>query len=131
MVPTATCGSPSSNANKIAKITLGGTITEFTIPTADSQPTGITAGGDGNVWFTEANASRIGRITPSGTITEFVVPTAVTRPFGITLGPDGNLWFTESSGNRISKISPTSPNTVTQFPIPTADTVADRHRHRQ
>ena len=35
-------------------------ITEFAIPTADSGPYGITAGPDGNLWFTEASATRSG-----------------------------------------------------------------------
>jgi streptogramin lyase len=54
-----------------------GTITEFTIPTK-SAPIGITAGPDGNLWFTEITqgVGEIGRITPSGSITEFPVPTA-------------------------------------------------------
>ena len=30
------------------------------------QPAGITAGPDGNLWFTEENGNRIGRITPGG-----------------------------------------------------------------
>jgi streptogramin lyase len=39
-----------------------GTITEFPTPTK-SAPIGITAGPDGNLWFTEENVSKIGRIT--------------------------------------------------------------------
>ena len=51
------------------------TITEFPIPTAGSGPTDITAGPDGNLWFTESpSGNRIGRITPAGVITEFAVP---------------------------------------------------------
>lgn len=46
---------------------LAGAITEFPIPTANSIPKGITAGPDGNLWFTEDSADKIGRITPSGT----------------------------------------------------------------
>ena len=38
-------------------------------------PNGITAGPDGNVWFTEAYADRIGRITPAGVVSEYP-PTA-------------------------------------------------------
>ena len=41
-----------------------GTITEFTIPTTSSIPEGITAGPDGNLWFTENGGNKIGRITP-------------------------------------------------------------------
>ena len=32
---------------------------------------GITAGPDGNVWFSESEAGQIGRIAPDGTVTEF------------------------------------------------------------
>jgi streptogramin lyase len=42
-----------------------GTITEFPIPTANSQPRGITAGPDGNLWFTESSGDKIGRISTS------------------------------------------------------------------
>src|SRR5262245_12565721 len=44
----------------------GPLIREFTAGlTAGSGPTGITAGPDRNLWFTEQNGSRIGRITPA------------------------------------------------------------------
>src|SRR5262249_23331445 len=46
-------------------------ITEFPVLTAGSDPFGITAGPDGNLWFTEQIGDKIGRITPSGTVTEF------------------------------------------------------------
>jgi hypothetical protein len=39
-----------------------GVITEFPVPTANSYPTGITAGADGAIWFTENNANKIGRL---------------------------------------------------------------------
>src|SRR5437867_1070567 len=48
---------------------------EFTIPTSNSNPIGITAGRDGNLWFTENNGSQIGRITTAGTVTGYPVPT--------------------------------------------------------
>ncbi len=56
---------------------------------------GITAGPDGNMWFTEGPANKIGRITSTGAITEFPLPAPFNNPFAITTGPDGNLWFTE------------------------------------
>jgi virginiamycin B lyase len=94
------------------------TLNEFPIPTADSGPNEITAGPDGNLWFTEG-AGRIGRITPAGVITEFAIPTADGDPFGITPGPDGNLWFTEVVGNQIGRI--TTAGVITEFTIPTAN----------
>jgi hypothetical protein len=60
------------------------TITEYAIPTGGSQPIGITAGPDGNLWFTELSGNKIGKITTSGTITEF--PAGGSQPYGITAG---------------------------------------------
>ena len=86
-----------------AALALSGKIREFAVPTAFSAPFGITAGPDGNLWFTEER-NNIGRITTAGAITEFAVPTANSEPFGITAGPDGNLWFTEEGGNNIGQL---------------------------
>ncbi len=94
---------------------LAGSITEFAIPTANSDPSGIAAGPKGNLWFTESNSNQIGRISPSGKITEFSVPTANSQPYGITAGPDGNLWFTESGRGTIGRISPSGK--ITEFPL--------------
>ena len=46
-----------------------GTVTEFTVPSGTAF--GITAGPDGNLWFTDRAASSIGRITTAGSVTEF------------------------------------------------------------
>ncbi len=73
-------------------------VTEFTIPPPDSQPSGFVSGPDGALWFTERTANKLGRITPSGTVTEYALPTSSTfgsQPYNITLGADGALWFTE------------------------------------
>jgi hypothetical protein len=96
-------------------------ISEFSIPTAASYPSGITAGPDGALWFTDASANKIGRITTAGIIMEFPIPTAGSYPFGITTGPDGAIWFTESNqtnGNKIGRI--TTAGVFTEFAIPTA-----------
>ncbi len=37
--------------NKIGRITPGGTITEFLLPTAPAYPLNIATGPDGNLWF--------------------------------------------------------------------------------
>jgi len=92
------------------------TITEFgTGLQATSAPFFITAGPDGNMWFTDVaeffgGLNKIGRITPAGTITEFGVadglnPGAVPQP--IAPGPDGNVWFSDiGSPKAIGKITP-------------------------
>jgi streptogramin lyase len=83
---------------------------EYTLPSAPGfQPGAITAGADGNVWFTEApnligvdliqlpeKAGAIARITPAGAITEYPLPPHV-EAGSIAAGPEGDLWFTERS----------------------------------
>jgi hypothetical protein len=89
--------------NRIGRISVGGSITEFPLPTPSSYPWGITAGPDGNLWFTEAGSNRIGRITPAGVITTFPLLTSSRDPIGITVGPDGALWFVENESDRIMR----------------------------
>lgn len=90
--------------NKIGRITPRGSVTEFSLPTLNSQPASITAGPDGNLWFTEYGANKVGRITASGAIAEFSVPTPNSRPAGITADREGNLWFTEFATGSIGEV---------------------------
>jgi streptogramin lyase len=106
---------------------LSPTITEFPAP-ANAGPWGITAGPDGNLWFTEAGAGKIGMINPNDPThpTDYSIPTANEHPTGITAGPDGNLWFGEyQSGPTATKIGMINPNdpthTISEFPVPTAN----------
>src|SRR6266571_3643622 len=112
--PMATSGLPSSLATRSGASHLVAPLPNFPCPHPTATPNGITAGPDGNLWFTESD--KIGRITPGGTITVFALPTANSQPFGIAAGPDGNLWFTES--DKIGRITP--GGTITEFPMPTA-----------
>jgi virginiamycin B lyase len=91
---------------------------QYSVPTANSNPTGIAAGPDGALWFTEYNSGKVGRITTWGTFTEFPIPTAQSGPLGIAVGPDGALWFTEQISDKIGRIA--TGGTFTEFPIPTA-----------
>jgi streptogramin lyase len=91
-------------------------VTEFGGLTAGSGPVYITAGPDGNLWFTEINGNRIGRITTTGVVTEFVLPHPDSGPEGIAVGPDGALWFTEADVSRIGRI--TTGGAITEFPTP-------------
>ena len=55
----------------IGRITTKGVVTEFQLPTKDSNPGAITAGPDGNLYFAESTpGAGIGRITTQGVITE-------------------------------------------------------------
>lgn len=67
-------------------------------------PHGITAGPDGNVWFTERGSNAIGKITPTGLVTSY--PCApCNQPTYIVFGPDGNFWFTENAGGYVDKMT--------------------------
>jgi virginiamycin B lyase len=90
---------------------------------ASTNPGGIAAGSDGNVWFTSHFPDRVGRITPSGVVTEYPLPSPFEQPWGITAGPDGAVWFTEIGGAPqtdtagIGRIDPSS-GTITEFAQP-------------
>jgi streptogramin lyase len=90
-------------------------VTEFSAGiSAGAELSGITAGPDGNLWFTESGVNRIGRITPQGVVTEFSAGISARAGLRvITVGPDGNLWFTESGINQIGRITP--QGVVTEF----------------
>ena len=87
----------------------------FTLPTLGANPSGITAGPDGNLWFTEFGTNQIGRITTLGIITEFGPVSG--SPDRIAAGPDGNLWFTEPFpfDRRIGRI--TTAGVITEFQL--------------
>jgi virginiamycin B lyase len=99
----------------------GQVFTEFPVPKTQSLSLGgITAGPDGNVWFTASGGfpdeARIVRITPAGVMTPFLFPNSATsNTDGITAGPDGNLWFTEQNIDGIGRI--TTAGVADDFPL--------------
>jgi streptogramin lyase len=88
-------------------------ISEFPTPAA-SEPSGITAGPDGNVWFTEKAAGAIGFVNVSGLSNPSAytlgasIPIPTTgqsggilnnpAPVGIIAGAAGQVWFADASG---------------------------------
>jgi streptogramin lyase len=96
---TGTSGGSSANTAFIGRITTKGVVTEFPVRLASGYFATITAGRDGNLYFSESEqipngntaGAEIGRITTQGVVTEFAVPSSG----GITAGPDGNIWVTE------------------------------------
>ena len=104
------------NHGLIGRVTPAGTVTEFTIPTDNSDPDGITAGPDGNLWFSENDAAKIGRITPDGVFTEYPLPNLLLRPAGIAAGPDGNLWFVDHDFSHVGRMTPAGVTTLFKTP---------------
>src|SRR5262249_37058930 len=94
-------------------------VAEFAIPTGNGQPTGITAGPDGNIWFTETNSNKIGLVNiTTHAVSEFAIPSSGGHPVYITGASDGNLWFTEAGTNKIGTVN-LPDNTITIMGIPT------------
>jgi virginiamycin B lyase len=115
-------GGPASGTRttvgKVAKVTTSGTFTEYTIPTVDTSPGGITAGPDCNLWFTDQGTNKVVKVTTSGSFTEYTIPTAHSAPGAITTGPDGNLWFIEFTAGKLARV--TTSGRITEFALPTA-----------
>jgi virginiamycin B lyase len=86
---------------------------EYALPPSQFVPGTITAGPDGNLWFSVGD--KIARITPMGKISEFPLPSANTSLSSITKGPDGKLWFTEQQ-SKIGRMTLTGK--VSEFSLP-------------
>ena len=124
------CGSSiTSGSSPTPTSTQGikGIFHEFALPPSQFVPGTITAGPDGNLWFTVIGTnngpSEIGVITPQGKIHEFTLSHSILG--SITRGPDGNLWFTQfqydKTGTTAGKIgSITTAGKISDFPLPTS-----------
>lgn len=113
------CTAPIT-CNSIGRMTTGGVVTNhFPVPTAESEPSGLTEVPGAGMWFTESAANKIGQITTAGVITEY--PDAGIAPSAIAAGRDGALWFTESdlAAGAIGRIT-TGGVITNHFPVPTA-----------
>ena len=84
--------------NKIGRITATGAVTEFAVPTANSDAEAITLGSDGRVWFTEQSVAKIGAITVSGQITEYSATSGCAPEVIGARFADGSIWYGCDSG---------------------------------
>src|SRR4051812_6181073 len=85
------------------------TITEFSAGMTTAGHS-ITAGPDGDVWFTQPSRLGIAKVTASGVITEFPSKIA-SAPTGIAGGPDGHIWLSGLDPNAISRVTPNGVQT--------------------
>ena len=132
----------------VVQITTGGTVDAFTMPPTNPQDNcvglganshfaeDITAGPDGDLWYTEECPSAVVQFDPrNGHTNTYVLPlhpdvhaqeNGDSDPLGIVSGPDGNLWFTESAGNRVGQI--TTAGVVSEFVLPIPIWGADQNK---
>jgi virginiamycin B lyase len=92
----------------IGRITTAGQVTEYVRGITSQVLSGIAAGRDGAMWFTESDSTslaKIGRISTDGTVTEYsknLDPSS--DPTGIAAGPDGNIWFVETGTDAMGRV---------------------------
>jgi len=134
---TSTLTSPSSSYGCFNPQTTLGRITEYAITNSttgyqnSTEPSGITEGPDGNMWFAESSGSaakNIGKMTPSGSMSVYPLPTVNEFPMSITTGKDGNLWFTvySTDGLRVDKM--TTSGSITEYLLPSGSANGDFDR---
>ncbi len=97
-------------------------IQEFSIPTLCTNPLGIVADYDGNVWFTETNTGKVAKFDP--VMEEFTEydnpqwpPDARSMMWGIDYAPDGSVWFTDEVYDSIWRFS-TLDGSYDRLPYP-------------
>lgn len=86
-----------------------GTGAVTTFPTANP-PSGITVGGDGNIWFTEPATSTLVRMAPDGTPLATYPTSPLRSPVAMTTGSNGNVYFAERG-------SPATGGVVDEFVV--------------
>jgi virginiamycin B lyase len=97
----------AGGTSAVGRLTTGGQLTEYPLPTPGSGPTGITLGSDGNLWVVENSTNKVARMTPAGAVTgEFNIPTPAANATDIATGPDGNLWVVERDTEKLARITP-------------------------
>lgn len=90
----------TARAGGLIRTTPVGVHTVFPVPDPPgglSGTWGVTAGVDGNVWYTNTSPSArfIGQMTPAGEVTEFSLPNPAAAPTNIVQAADGNIYFTQ------------------------------------
>lgn len=97
-------------ANKIGRIQIStGVVTEMVIAQSTANPSGITPGPDGALWFAEANYGQIGRISDAATpanplIVQFQLSSSG-APRRIVATADGRMWFTENGSSKLGVLT--------------------------
>jgi virginiamycin B lyase len=100
----------------VANMTLAGKVTIYRLATSSADYGQVTAGKDGNMWFTEGLAGAIGRISPQGAVSIFPIPNSDPAPLAIAAASDGNLWFSEGNYALLGRITPHGQ--ITQYRLP-------------
>ena len=115
---TTACGSRRPTPTGSAALTMQGRLTEYPIPTANSQPRAMFIHPDGSLWFVETDADAMGRIDRDGKITEHKVAARNASLRSVTISPDGELWITQDGANSIARMA-ADGGMIAEYPLST------------
>jgi virginiamycin B lyase len=106
---TTAASAAAAGAHPAIAASTAGNITIYSssgirLSTAAYANSGIAAGPDGALWFTNPGNNTIGRITTTGQVTSYR-GASIRNPWAITAGPVGALWFTNWTTPSIGRIS--------------------------
>jgi virginiamycin B lyase len=103
--------------DKLGRISSGGELTTFDVPTRNSGLGDLAIDRGGAVWFLELRTNKIGRFT-DGRFAEFEVPTPSAGLASLAAAPDGSVWFTELGVGKLGRVK---NGQVSEFSLPRAD----------
>jgi len=89
-------------SNKIASITPGGNVQEYSASASGYWPIGITKGPDGAIWFIQQGNNYIDRIA-GGVLNSYA--TSAVQPRSIVFGSDQNIWFASRTSPLLSRMT--------------------------
>ncbi len=105
----------SGGANKLAKVTPAGVVTEYNPVNISAAPVGIAKGPDNLMWVTDTgHVAKFDPADPNGSAVETAIAD-ITDARSIVTGPDNNLWT--ASGDKLVKIPPANPAGATSTTI--------------
>ncbi|MBI2184772.1 MAG: hypothetical protein HYU39_07435 [Thaumarchaeota archaeon] len=110
------CGSGVVNSNQFVQ--------EHLIPSTCSQPLGIIADLQGNIWLALTREGKIARFNPSDkSFAEFKIPISgneATEIWSMSFDKTGRIWFTDVAGNAVWRFDPASKD-FEKYLIPTKE----------
>jgi virginiamycin B lyase len=99
----------------ISRISSGGAIQSFPLPTAIVRLGRLAMGPDGSVWFADATTSSVTRLK-DGVFTRHEPRSPGAAPFGVAVDARGEVWATLQNANKLLRIAPDGE--IREFDVP-------------
>jgi len=95
-------------ANKLGRITTGGTLTEYRLK---GGPLGITPGPGGRMYVSLYAAHALAQVNLHGEVLRTWHLTGASSAFQVAPGVDGTVWVTDDNGGRVYRVTPDASTT--------------------